>query len=413
MDQDIVLDSAINYLHDGGDEDAAKVLQVCSLSYRVVNFYFQIGGDDKLNGVLIDLACPRVVYEVLHDHAHPLTKAIIDALKACLPTDYTYENLVAHVEYTRLDTALQAELQRITQAKPAEKRTSVKDEKAISNGKPEPVDSLKQLFKPAALEQIARILGEQYRGWEIANLFGYIGFPQYKHDGQTARWYFALRVLVEIQSSNEGARNIIKIIELLCDPQRYTNQPEVHEDILKRVDEILRPYNFTLNENCKVVARQNGKLVVADELNTAVDSSKTGEAKLFDARDFHTEIKRHGQPLFLQGQYFHAVFECCKAFDKYVQKKSKLDNLSGSGLMSAAFSVGKGRLRLSTLNSETERDEQEGLMHLCMGLINAIRNPGGHEPALDRPMSREDALDVLSLISFLYRQVDKTHYVSP
>jgi uncharacterized membrane protein YsdA (DUF1294 family) len=27
-------------------------------------------------------------------------------------------------------------------------------------------------------------------------------------------------------------------------------------------------------------------------------------------------------------------------------------------------------------------------------------------------MTREDALDILSLISFLYRQVDKTHFVS-
>lgn len=281
------------------------------------------------------------------------------------------------------------------------------------SAKPEPVTSLRQQFKPAALEQIARILGEQYRGWEIANFFHYIGFPQYKHDGQTARWYFALGALVEIQSGHEGTRNIIKIIELLCDPQRYTNQPEVHADILKRVDEILKPFNFTLNENCKVIARQNGKIVIVDELDTAVDSSETEEAKLFDARDFHAEIKRHGQSLFLQGQHFHAVFECCKAFDKYVREKSRLDLLSGSGLMAQAFSLEKGRLRLNTLQSQTERDEQEGLKHLCMGLVNAIRNPGGHEPELDRPMSREDALDVLSMISFLYRQVDKTHYVGP
>lgn len=97
MDEDIVLASAINYLHEGGDEDAARVLQVCSLSYRVINFYFQIGGEDKLNGVLVDLACPRIVYEMLKNHAHLLTGAIIDAIKACLPTDYTYENLVVHV----------------------------------------------------------------------------------------------------------------------------------------------------------------------------------------------------------------------------------------------------------------------------------------------------------------------------
>jgi uncharacterized protein (TIGR02391 family) len=163
----------------------------------------------------------------------------------------------------------------------------------------------------------------------------------------------------------------------LCNPQKYANQREVHEEILKRVDEVLKPYYYTVNENCRVATKENSKIVVIDESDTALRSSETEESRLFDSRDFHAEIKRHGQSLFLQGQYFHAVFECCKAFDKYVQKKSKFDNLSGSGLMGAAFSLERGCLRLSTPQSQTERDEQEGLKHLCMGLVNAIRNPGG------------------------------------
>ncbi len=79
--------------------------------------------------------------------------------------------------------------------------------------------------------------------------------------------------------------------------------------------------------------------------------------------------------------------------------------MHGSDLMSAALSL-KGSLKLNTQRTETERNEQEGVMHLCMGLMRAIRNPESHEPELDWPIEREDALDILSLISFLSRQID-------
>jgi hypothetical protein len=39
------------------------------------------------------------------------------------------------------------------------------------------------------------------------------------------------------------------------------------------------------------------------------------------------------------------------------------------------------------------------------------RNPGGHEPQLDYPLDKEDAPDLLTLISFLYREIDKTSYI--
>jgi hypothetical protein len=36
----------------------------------------------------------------------------------------------------------------------------------------------------------------------------------------------------------------------------------------------------------------------------------------------------------------------------------------------------------------------------------AIRNPTSHEPAVDWPIGREDCLDILGFISFLYRKLD-------
>ena len=65
-----------------------------------------------------------------------------------------------------------------------------------------------------------------------------------------------------------------------------------------------------------------------------------------------------------------------------------------------------GPIKLNSQRTQSEQDEQQGVMFLCMGLMNAVRNPQAHEPELHWPMTREDALDVLALISFLFRKLE-------
>lgn len=115
-------------------------------------------------------------------------------------------------------------------------------------------------------------------------------------------------------------------------------------------------------------------------------------------------VIKHGKSHFARGAYFHAVFEVCKAFDSTVKSKSRFND-SGQSLMGKALSV-SGPLKINSQRSQSECNEQEGIKFLCMGLMNAVRNPQAHEPELHWPMSKEDALDVLALLSFLFRKIE-------
>ena len=44
-----------------------------------------------------------------------------------------------------------------------------------------------------------------------------------------------------------------------------------------------------------------------------------------------------------------------------------------------------------------------------VGLFGAVRNPLAHAPKTVWPMSEEDALDILTLISFIHRKLDRAH----
>lgn len=132
----------------------------------------------------------------------------------------------------------------------------------------------------------------------------------------------------------------------------------------------------------------------------------------FLERKFHEVIHKHCRKLFVQENYFHAVFEAAKVYNKLVQRKA-LSEKDGSSLMLEVWSS-NGVLKLNKCQTQTEKDVHDGIKFLSTGLMQALRNPTAHEPALDWPISKEDCLDMLSFISYLLRQLDKaTYYKAP
>lgn len=130
----------------------------------------------------------------------------------------------------------------------------------------------------------------------------------------------------------------------------------------------------------------------------------------FEARRLHPEVIRHSQRLFLQGNFFHAVFESAKAYNKQVRVKAESER-DGQSLMLEVWGCDKGVLKVTRCESETDRNVQDGIKFLSAGLMQAIRNPTAHEPAVDWPISEEDCLDILSFISFLFRKLDDAVFV--
>lgn len=126
-------------------------------------------------------------------------------------------------------------------------------------------------------------------------------------------------------------------------------------------------------------------------------------------RGFHSEITRHCQVLFLQGNYFHAVFEACKVYNKLVREKA-LSSKDGEPLMMEVWGWQNGVLKVTFCQTETDKNVQDGIKFLSAGLMRAMRNPTAHEPALHWPITREDCLDMLNFVSFLLRQLDKAVY---
>jgi uncharacterized protein (TIGR02391 family) len=148
--------------------------------------------------------------------------------------------------------------------------------------------------------------------------------------------------------------------------------------------------------------------ILLSEGVTQTDVNKQ-DLQLFHSRNFHPEVSKHAQKLFLQGNYFHAVFEASKVYNLQVKLKAQCDK-DGNALMLEVWGCEKGVLKITPCSSQTDKDVQDGIKFLSAGLMGAIRNPTAHEPALLWPIDKQDCLDILSFISFLFRQLDKAVY---
>lgn len=138
-------------------------------------------------------------------------------------------------------------------------------------------------------------------------------------------------------------------------------------------------------------------------------SEPTQHVRDFYNRSLHPEVVQHCLKLFGEANHFHAVFEACKVYNKKVREKT-MSCKDGEGLMMDVWGWESGSLKVTPCQSETDKNVQDGIKFLSAGLMRAMRNPTAHEPALHWPITKEDCLDMLSFVSFLFRQLDKAVY---
>ena len=120
---------------------------------------------------------------------------------------------------------------------------------------------------------------------------------------------------------------------------------------------------------------------------------------------FHKEVIQNCSDYFKDRHYTACVNEACKAYNKAVQKKSG-SNRDGQDLMFWAY--GKdGNLRINKYETESEVNEQEGIKFLSGGLMRGFRNPTAHELKVDWKFSKDDCLEILNIVSYLFKQLDK------
>lgn len=128
------------------------------------------------------------------------------------------------------------------------------------------------------------------------------------------------------------------------------------------------------------------------------------EPHSFEARNIHPDLPLKVRKLFDDGHWEESVFQAFKFIEHEVKTISGLRGKTGYALMMEAFNENNAKIKLNSLLTDSELDEQRGYKSMFAGAAAGIRNPRGHEVEVgDTP---DEAMDYLALASLLLRRLD-------
>ncbi len=128
----------------------------------------------------------------------------------------------------------------------------------------------------------------------------------------------------------------------------------------------------------------------------------------FEGLDLHPRITSACADLYRDRHYRNAVLDASLALQDYVKERSRCRNRDGADLMRYVFTPKNPIVAFNGLADETDRSEQEGMMHLFEGVMLALRNPRAHTLSDDSP---EQALEYIAFLSLLAKKLEAANRV--
>lgn len=134
-------------------------------------------------------------------------------------------------------------------------------------------------------------------------------------------------------------------------------------------------------------------------------------------RRLHKTVKDASYNDYKNEDYYRAIEEAIKRFESATNTKSS-NNSKGRDLMAQVFGKDKSlsvtqkykKRDGSDFGDETKENIEEGQKFMSMGVMAGVRNPLAHEEKIELKesglFSEDDCLDVLSLLSHLFRRLD-------
>jgi len=259
-------------------------------------------------------------------------------------------------------------------------------------------------FSQADLEQVCGVLadtGGGLTGSEMGRILALLDIPDPTPSITKRRRLF--NALSGCQAKVRSGSIVGAFIEESMRPVRYTDSHALFESRRNALNTVLAFRGYSLEEDGKLRLRAQP----ARTLTEAEEAAGRLRSEL-SRRGVHPDVLKFCRPELLQENYFHAVFEATKSVADKIREKAEMDG-DGQELVDRAFGIGQRGIPLlafNSLQSETERSEHNGLMQLMKGMFGVFRNVTAHAPKVKWPISERDAMDLLTIASYLHRRLD-------
>ena len=81
----------------------------------------------------------------------------------------------------------------------------------------------------------------------------------------------------------------------------------------------------------------------------------------------------------------------------------------GAGLVDKSLGGEAPLLAINARSTVSQKSEQSGFANLVKGAFGMFRNPTAHEARIHWTMTKDDAEDLLTIVSLIHRRLDAAH----
>ncbi|TIN02390.1 MAG: TIGR02391 family protein [Mesorhizobium sp.] len=209
----------------------------------------------------------------------------------------------------------------------------------------------------------------------------------------------------EWQNTKQSRAGILAFIRKAMKPEIYNRQPERFETMRANLNRALAFAGLAV--------KADGTLDAVEKATTILEAARRANDLRADlvSRGVHPDVLAFCRAELVADNYFHAVLEAVKSVADKIRSKTGLDD-DGGALVDRALSGTPPMLVINHLKTDSEQSEQRGFANLVRGIFGMFRNPTAHEARVRWEMKKEDAEDLLSLVSLVHRRLDKSRMPS-
>jgi uncharacterized protein (TIGR02391 family) len=255
------------------------------------------------------------------------------------------------------------------------------------------------LFSQAQLEAIAGALGDTEAGLKGDEIELLIRTCRMVDPGPTTKRIRIYNAFVESQNSKRNRTHVLEFIRQAMAPARYARDPSRYEPMRALLNRALAFAGLLVDES--------GNLSSTKRVTTLPEAQRRAAELRTDleARGAHPDVLKFCRAELLANNYFHAVQEAAKSVAAKLRQQTGLSD-DGSTLVDQALGGDQPIILINARNTVSERSEQSGFANLVRGMFGMFRNPTAHEARINWPMTKEDAEDLLTLVSMIHRRLD-------
>lgn len=264
--------------------------------------------------------------------------------------------------------------------------------------------TLRKCLPPNVIEMISMILGDTENGLTGTEIHRLLLQSHIEDiDSTITKRKRLFNAFAENQNKLKCSNQILRFIQLALSPSRFVNQPSRYNQILVEVNQQLAFVGYELKRDGQY--REIAIAKTIDDVKIKVENLKIE----LENRKSHQEIFKYCTAELLQNNYFHSVLEANKGLFQRVRDMSGVAT-DGTTLIEQVFSSNP-ILIINNYQTVSEKNEHIGFCNLLKGLCSMFRNPTAHEPKVEWEIGEQDALEILGVISYCHRRLDKAQKI--